>query len=244
MAKKFSKGLCAHCLKYFDILTSDHVFPKSWYPETTPDNIEKWQMPSCIECNQKYSKIENDLLIRLSLGLVPGEHDSLGVTDKGLRGTNPEFGKSTKDKLRRKKKREQLLKEIRNASEYSDENFLPGLNNYFGLEKSRLHALQIPEKSLIALGEKIIRGVTYVEKNIILDKKYKVEIMFLKENIQSEILEIIRKNSKTLHQGPGIIVKIATPDDDSVMGWFEILVWGKIKFYGVILPILSKPKEV
>jgi len=45
MAKKFPQGRCIHCLEEFSSLTSDHVFPDSWYPETTPDNLEKWQMP-------------------------------------------------------------------------------------------------------------------------------------------------------------------------------------------------------
>jgi len=61
MGKKFSNCRCVHCLRFFKVLTSDHVFPVSWYPETTPDNLEKWQMPSCKKCNEKYGKI--DILI-------------------------------------------------------------------------------------------------------------------------------------------------------------------------------------
>ena len=53
MATTFYKMHCVYCLKLFEELTSDHVFPKSWYPETTPENLEKWQMPACVECNQE-----------------------------------------------------------------------------------------------------------------------------------------------------------------------------------------------
>ena len=60
MAKVFKPCKCVHCLRYCDSPTSDHVFPKSWYPDTTPQNMEKWQIPSCENCNTEYSKIENE----------------------------------------------------------------------------------------------------------------------------------------------------------------------------------------
>jgi len=71
MTKKFRETQCAHCLKYVDKATSDHVFPKSWYPSTTPKGVEKWQMPSCIECNSRMGKIENELLLKFGLCVSP-----------------------------------------------------------------------------------------------------------------------------------------------------------------------------
>ena len=43
------------------------MFPKAWYPDATPKDLEKWQIPSCLDCNQRYGKIENDLLGRVAL---------------------------------------------------------------------------------------------------------------------------------------------------------------------------------
>ena len=66
---------CVICLKNFndsiegDFRTKEHVFPKSWYPESTPNDLEKWKVPSCKRCNNEYSFYEQDLLIRLGLGL-------------------------------------------------------------------------------------------------------------------------------------------------------------------------------
>jgi len=195
MAKKFPPGLCAHCIKYFDVLTSDHVFPQAWYPETTPDKMEKWQMPSCIECNKRYSKIEDDLLVRLSLGLEPNEFHSLGVTDKAMRAMNPDYGKSKKDKLMRQKKREKILKQIMPASQFNDKSFLPGLNNTFGMDKNNLLAMLIPANFIEALGEKIVRGVTYVLKNKILDDKYLVKILFVQDGFNPPALEVIKRHT-------------------------------------------------
>lgn len=47
MLKKFSNTRCVYCLKHFEELTSDHVLPRAWYPDNVPENIEKWQVPSC-----------------------------------------------------------------------------------------------------------------------------------------------------------------------------------------------------
>lgn len=236
MAKKFPPGFCAHCVKYFDVLTSDHVFPQGWYPETTPDKMEKWQMPSCSECNKHYSKIEDDLLIRLSLGLAPNEFHSLGVTDKAMRAMNPEFGKSEKDKLMRQKKRVKILKQIMPASNFDDKNFLPGLNDTFGIDKNYLSSMLIPSNSIEALGEKIVRGVTYVLKGKILDENFVVKILFVQDSFKTEVLDKIRRHTFIHHRGPGIIVGISTQNDNPDCGWFEILIWGKIKFYGAVLP--------
>lgn len=236
MAKKFPPGLCAHCAEYFNELTSDHVFPQAWYPKTTPNKIEKWQMPSCMECNKRYSKIENDLLVRLSLGLTPNEFHSLGITDKGMRAINPEFGKSEKDKLMRQKKREKILKQIIPASNFDDKNFLPGLNSTFGFDKSELSAMLIPANSIEALGEKIIRGVTYILKGKILDNNFLIKIFFVQDSFKTEVLDKIRRHTFIYHRGPGIVVGISTPNDNPDCGFFEILIWGRIKFYGVVLP--------
>jgi hypothetical protein len=45
------QGKCVHCLQDPVELTWDHVLPVSWYPTTTPPNLEKWQIPSCWPCN-------------------------------------------------------------------------------------------------------------------------------------------------------------------------------------------------
>jgi hypothetical protein len=235
MAKKFPPGLCAHCANYFEDLTSDHVFPQSWYPDTTPDKMEKWQMPSCIKCNRRYSKIEDDLLVRLSLGLEQNDFHSIGVTDKAMRAMTPEFGRNKKDRHMRQKKREKILKQMISASQCNDKSFLSGLNNSFGMDKNQLFALLIPENSLEALGEKIVRGVTYVLKDKILDDNYIVEILIVQDNFNTQISEVIRKHTFIHHRGPGIIVGVATPNDNPDCGWFEILIWGKIKFYGAVL---------
>lgn len=109
MVKKFGAGRCVHCLKTCDTLTSDHVFPRSWYPETTPNDLEKWQMPACKKCNKKYGKIENYLLLRFGLCLDRNQEGAKGIPEKALRSINPKAGKNIKDSYHRQKIRQKIL---------------------------------------------------------------------------------------------------------------------------------------
>jgi len=62
----------------------DHVFPESWYPQTTPSNLEKWKIPSCIRCNSALGMMEDRLLIQLAHALDP---DHLAAPEYTTRGS-------------------------------------------------------------------------------------------------------------------------------------------------------------
>ena len=53
-----SDGRCIHCRETLVETTRDHVFPSSWYPETTPDEVQRWTAPSCERCNGHYGRME------------------------------------------------------------------------------------------------------------------------------------------------------------------------------------------
>lgn len=88
-AKNPQKGKCVHCLKDLVDRTWDHIFPKAWYPDTTPENMEKWQVPSCLECDQRLGKLESDLIGRIALTLDAENLASKGLAEKALRAINP-----------------------------------------------------------------------------------------------------------------------------------------------------------
>src|ERR1035437_6096748 len=67
MSKKSPKGGCVHCLRFTDDITRDHVFPDSWYPESTPATVQRWTVPCCQPCNKELGVVESDLLVRLAL---------------------------------------------------------------------------------------------------------------------------------------------------------------------------------
>ena len=104
-------GNCVHCHKFFNNLTWDHILPKSWYP-VMDSNIEKWVIPSCLQCNRDLGKLEENLLSKLALCLDPNERNTFGIPQKVHRSINPLLGKDEIDKQYRKAKREKLRKEI------------------------------------------------------------------------------------------------------------------------------------
>ena len=94
MAKRPGPGVCVHCLKYFDEMTWDHVFPEAWYPSTTPENLAKWKIPSCRRCNKDYGELEEDLLLRLGMCVSPDAAGAAGIGDRVLRSVDPAAARS------------------------------------------------------------------------------------------------------------------------------------------------------
>jgi hypothetical protein len=70
MAKKLGSGKCVHCFKDVEGRNSDHVFPASWYPDSTPPDLEKRQIPSCIPCNVRATKRVGEASRRCAAGIA------------------------------------------------------------------------------------------------------------------------------------------------------------------------------
>src|ERR1700680_4718573 len=108
-AKKLGPGKCVHCLQEVEERNSDHVFPLSFYPDSTPPNLEKWQIPSCIPCNSDYGKLEQDLSLKVGLCLDPFDPASASIVQKALRSLKPAAARDTRDARHRHHKRQKLL---------------------------------------------------------------------------------------------------------------------------------------
>ena len=66
-------------------------------PDTTEENLEKWKIPSCLECNQRLGKLESDLIGRVALTLDAKNPASKGLAEKALRAINPAAAKNEGD---------------------------------------------------------------------------------------------------------------------------------------------------
>src|SRR5215471_12248463 len=109
MAKKLGPGKCVHCLKDVEERNSDHVFPASWYPHSTPPNLEKWQIPSCIPCNTAYGKLEQDFMLKVGLCLDPYDPASASIVQKALRSVKPAEARNPRDAAHRLRKGQKIL---------------------------------------------------------------------------------------------------------------------------------------
>ena len=127
MAKKPGKGRCVHCLKEGVERNWDHVLPKSWYPETTPADMEKWQIPSCIACNDRYGKLERDLIGRLGLTLDAKNPSFRWTCREGIARHQPDAATSEGDATARDARAKKILGEIYKGEALKEKNVVRGL---------------------------------------------------------------------------------------------------------------------
>ena len=228
--QKFPPGQCIHCLKHFEELTSDHVFPDSWYPDNHPPDVEKWQAPSCEKCNSEYSKIEDDLLRKIGMCVNPTHEASSGIAQKALRSVNLGKGRNTKDIKARAKTREKLDKHIIPESKVDYQAVLPTLQS---IEKSE-YAVYIPQDSLIKMGIKFIRGINYVIDKQIINDNYNIEIII---DYSDEALcyeKLLSNDGKNFSCGLGIIISRTYNPYDSIQGVYRFGLWQNLFYYGKV----------
>ena len=164
MAKHPAAGRCIHCLQFHDELTWDHVFPEAWYPDTTPENTEKWKVPSCGPCNNAHGKNEAELLVRFGLCVDPDQLSSVGIVDKALRALNPAAGKSEQDSRARASKHVRILKHAFSGPGIPRQSIYPGFGPQPELAEADQVAITISARGLKQLTEKVVRGLTYLEE--------------------------------------------------------------------------------
>ena len=114
MAKKKTKpGRCVHCLRITGVTEDDHVFPDSWYPDSTPTTVQRWTAPSCPRCNREHGRLENDLFIRLSMCVDSKKMAAAGLAAKAMRamGFDTE-GLSESEQRHREAVRQKIKSEI------------------------------------------------------------------------------------------------------------------------------------
>ena len=228
---------CVHCLNTIDEFTWDHVFPKAWYPDNMPNNIEKWKIPSCKKCNAQYGKIENNILVKLGLCIPPNEARALGIPQKALRNIKPEYAKSEKDRKARQKKREQIISEMKELDD-NQRGVLPNFGNKYDYSLGEKVLVTINGDDLENLCKKIIRGLTYVRHKKLISSNYSLKVHFPDDKNVSSVIAVLEDHGIIEERGPGINIMWAETEIDPVMSISRIEIWGMFTFYGTV--VISK----
>lgn len=234
MGQKPHPGKCIHCLHWHKELTWDHVFPKAWYPQSTPNDLYKWQVPSCKECNKKYGKLEEDLLLRLALCVDPSDPKCSGVVEKGLRALNPAYAKSEKDRNARMAKRNQILREAFQGKDIPLQAVYPnfGPHDHYPIENQT--AITIKADSVKKLSEKIVRGIFYLEDGHFIKPPYTINFYALTDRGATPIMEMLEQYGTIHAREPGIVVSRAVAHEDNISSFFCIEIWGRFKMYAAV----------
>lgn len=225
-----------HCLTDNLPRNWDHVFPKSWYPDTTPANISKWIIPSCYKCNKEYGELEQDLLTRLACCVDPKAAAASGIYQKVLRSMDARYAPNPKEARIRTARRNKLLAEMLHGDQIPENGIYPGLGERWGLPRDAQVAMKISVSSFHRLTEKIVRGIFFIEDRQYIEPPHSINFYALEDDGANEIMEVLARFGKEYAKGPGILINRAVTPEDGVSAIISIEVWGSFKMYAAVMP--------
>jgi hypothetical protein len=227
---------CVHCLCESHNVTKDHVFPSSWYPNDTPATVQRWTVPSCLECNGRLGALEEDLFIRLALCVGPAKADASGISRKVLESFGVGVhGLSVEEKAYRVALRDRIIAETAPIQSRESMTLLPGMGPHEGFPIEEQMVIPIPQEPLLAVSRKVVRGCEYkLNRKRYIEKPYKLNIYF----VHDQGIERTTTMLDTVEQvalGPGFAVsRLESPPGGPSVVLYRIIVWGKLKIYASI----------
>lgn len=235
MAKRPPIGKCIHCLKDRVERNWDHVFPVGWYPDTTPDNIDKWKAPSCVACNSALGRVESRFISLIALTLDPKVRETAGIPQKVLRSLKPELARNEIDALARLAAANRVTGSIYRGP-FELQNVYPTAGSEAARAGSDPIPFLIPAALFEKVTEKIVRGIMYVEKGRFIEPPLQVQFFPDGPHMPgSEFVQAIRTHGKTTERQPGIQINYAIAPEDGISGLFEIVFWGgQMKTYASV----------
>lgn len=231
MAKKPGPGRCVHCLGHFEKRNWDHVLPRAWYPETTPPNLYKWQVPSCKPCNETYGELETDLLIRLSLCLDPAHPDTAAIVQRGLRAINPGAARGQRDRRSREAKQAQLQREMLEGADIPSGGIYPNFGLNHGETVAGRGAIRFPADSIRRLAEKIVRGITFLNDGRFIESGTPIEFFVLTDEGSRPLIEVLATHGETFARGPGISIQRVLALENDASAIYCITIFSRLKMY-------------
>jgi len=210
-----------HCLRQNQTVTYDHGLPASWYPDSTPRNVQRWTAPSCQKCNSELGRLERDLLIRVVLCIDPKKEAVSGLASKVLRSLGLDAdGLSETEKAHRERVRAKLRAELISHSDVAaGPGAIPGLGPY----ENSLWAVPIPWASLSIIAEKIARVCGHKIEARFVESPYGVGTAV--DLAGGIVPEPLAPFSKFFDFGPGFKVTRLSPIEDPLIVRYWISIW-------------------
>lgn len=232
-----SNGRCIHCRKPLTEATKDHVFPSSWYPDTTPGDVQRWTAPSCASCNGQFGELEKKLLVLLACCINPTEPAAQGLYERARRtmGIRVE-GLSEEEKEHREARRRKLLSEVRPYSPEIQPHIIPGLGPHPEAPVSSQMQLMIKAEDIYAVIKKIVRGCEYwLSGGRIVEHPHQIEVFFPTETPEDVSKLMAAFALGPVFLGPGLRIRRGGAQDDPLSVLYELVIWDTITAYASIL---------
>lgn len=176
------------------------------------------------------------MLLRLALTVDPKVPETSGIVAKALRSMKPEAGKNERDRSARAARATRLGAELIDGPVIPLQSVYPGLGERWGRPVGSGIGIPIPASSFRRLTEKIVRGIYFIEHKKFIEPPYVIEFYALSDEGAEPVRTLIEQHGSEYARGPGIIVRLAVPEDEPTSSLVEISVWGQFKMYASILP--------
>lgn len=226
---------CVYCLAEIEKgrITKDHVIARAWFPNSTPANTEKWKVPSCSPCNNLYSKLEDDIGLRIALCIDPDDPAARGIWDKARRSIEPSAARNALDRHKRSGRRKKLFGELREVGELPQHGVIPSFADNWG-KGSRL-LVTVPATPLNKLVTKWIRGIHYCEFGELISLADEIDIHHVSEEVAEQAFGPLRQFAVVHEKGPGVRVQIIRAvEGGEARSVYDFLIWGKFQVRGSV----------
>lgn len=214
-------GKCVHCLRPSERLTYDHGFPTSWYPDSTPRNVQRWTAPSCAKCNNELGRLERDFFIRTVLCIDPRKEGVAGLAGKALRSLGLGVNElSDLDKFHRERLGAKFRAELMPFSEVAESpGVIPGLGPY----ENSPWVVPIPWASLPIVASKIARVCEHKLNGQLVEPPYGIRTSV--DTSGGVLPDALLPFAKVFDFGPGLRIARLSAVDDPLFVRYWISIW-------------------
>ena len=244
---------CVHCLVELTkppksgVLTDtsatlDHVFPKQWFPESTPQNLNRWTVPACHKCNCELGGIEKVLLSRMVLCLDLTKPELMALYQKVRKGLALNLSDQERKQIDpaelkvREADKKKVIGDIKLWDELGPEgkkSLFPGLGPW--QTSAPEHTLTFKQEDIVREAEKMVRGCEWKIAERLVEPPYTVRVHFVHEHdVPDGIWKIVEKSAKTYSIGSYFRVQRAVAGDEPLTVFYRIEFWGSVRVYAFI----------
>ena len=222
---------CAYC-DSAEGREGEHVFPRSWYPDTTPPTVQRLTVPACRDCNERWEQVERKLADEILLVVSPNRPEIAGVQERLTRAWKATAEQKPDERRHRIGRASKVLKTMLWAPPVPG-RALATLRTAGGLLVRASPARRIENHLLRDIAEKFIKGLHYDETGGEVLRALKVDAAFIASDERlallgkdiADALRIVLEQNPIHDLGPGFWYRRHREGARSV---WAFRIWGQV----------------
>lgn len=237
--------LCVHCCEAHGE-SMDHGVPKSWYPNGSARNVEWPTAPSCTACNQRLTRVEQELRRALALQLDPCSPLAEGIPGKVMRSMDVDGACDDRDRRARESRQRDLLDKLTLTT--STRGAFPSAHGPPRVFRPRrrvrptrrirheLLAVKLHSDVVRAFGEKLLRVLLWHAYRAYVPVGTVIETHVAKPSAWARVSQIIHhRTSKVYDIPPGVYIVVTKTSDSKPNAIVELRLWGAFCLFVSVL---------